>query len=260
MNPDILIRALPVPKAAAGEPAPAASPDFKDKDRAKDGCYDGTCGCASDGTRGGNGNHGNRGQPGLTGNPAPTFALIVGRLLSDLVVTSQGGRGGEGGDGTDGTDGGDGQDAGRNNASCVSALEGEEPHCRLATGGSGGDAGGGGDGGPGGNGGAGGSIHISYRQPQGDSTTGAVYQVHAASYGGDVGPGGRPGKAGKPGIGGLNEEPPPSTEENSPATRVPPRQESGAPATDGSPGPNGKLPGRVGQIQVHVVQPTGSSV
>ena len=259
MNPDILIRPRPVSKAANGEPAQPASPDFKGKDRAKDGCYDGTCGCAADGTRGGNGNHGNRGQPGSTGHHAPTFALIVGRLLSDLVVTSHGGQGGEGGDGSDGTDGGDGQDAGRNNVSCITAADGEEPHCRPAIGGPGGDAGAGGDGGPGGNGGAGGSIHISYSQPQGDSATGAVYQVHAASYGGEVGPGGQPGKAGKPGVGGSNEEPPPPSQEKSPAPRVPTRQDSGAPATDGSPGPNGLLPGRVGRIQVHVVQPTGSS-
>lgn len=234
-----------------GDGAPLAlpaNPDFTGQGPAPSGTYsDGTCCCAFNGKAAGSGNHGNYGGQGFTGLVAPTLGLIVGRLLSDLVVQSQGGSGGNGAPGGVGTNGGMGQDSGTNEPSCLKSTWISSACCNPAIGGLGGDAGRGGDGGPGGGAGDGGDIYIYYLETQTISPSGAVYQVLPTSSPGGVGLGGVPGTPGQPGLGGYSE---------AVGTTVTTRVSSGNTANAGGYGPNGQPAGQPGKVIAQFV-PSG---
>ena len=249
MNPDIIVLGAPGADGLSGPlPAPA-NPDYTGKPAAAGGsCSWGDCTCATNGVNGGSGNRGNTGLGGATPPKAPTLGVIVGRLLSDLVVQTQGGNGGNGGSGSNGSNGGVGQDAGTNDPSCLKAGWFSKAPCTPALGGYGGNAGQGGDGGPGGGGGDGGDIYIYYYESQSISPSGSTYQIHGISKPGSVGNGGAKGKAGQPGAGGMNEP-----VNGNPA--VP--RDGGFSSSDGNPGTNGLTPGEPGNV-VSYSLPAGS--
>ena len=244
---DIVILGVSGKHGDAAPPALPANPDYAGQAPAPSGTYsDCTCYCAINGQAAGSGNRGNHGGQGFPGLPAPTLGLIVSRLLSDLVIVSQGGSGGQGAPGGTGTDGGLGQDSGTNDPSCLKLTPSSSACCNPAVGGPGGDAGGGGDGGPGGAAGDGGDIYIYYMETQTVSPSGAVYQVLPTSAPGSVGGGGGPGSAGNPGLGGYSEAVGATQE-----TRV----QSGATANAGGYGPNGQPPGQPGTVIAQYVPP-----
>jgi hypothetical protein len=249
MNPDIIVFAAPGADGLSGPPPAPANPDYTGKPAAHGGsCSWGECVCAQNGGNAGSGNRGNTGRGGATPPKAPTLGFIVGRLLSDLVVQTQGGNGGLGGAGSNGSNGGAGQDAGTNVPYCLKAGWISKAPCTLALGGYGGDAGHGGDGGPGGGGGDGGDIYLYYYEAQSIGPSGSVYQIHGLSNPGSVGTGGLKGKAGQPGEGGINE-----------AVKGGPlvRQAGGNPNNDGNAGTNGLTPGEPGNVASHYI-PAGS--
>jgi hypothetical protein len=236
MTPDIIVSGTNGADGAPGpKPAPASS-DYTHGPPAAGGSCGvlWICECASNGLAAGSGNGGNTGGGGQAGGNAPTLCIIVGRLVSDLAVQTQGGKGGKGGPGSNGSDGGQGQEAGTNAPFCLQKHSVFKAQCTPAVGGVGGDAGHGGDGGPGGGGGDGGYIYIYYSEAQSVSPGGTAYQIFPLSNPGDIGKGGAPGLRGNPGLGGLNE-----AVDNNPQTR----QRGGFPNGDGGWGPNGSPPG-----------------
>ncbi|MES2706265.1 MAG: hypothetical protein V4726_06620 [Verrucomicrobiota bacterium] len=246
MNPDIIVFGPNGQIGAPGTPGSPASPDFTGDPPAQGGTCDkkGNCTCALSGTAGGPGNPGNYGIAGGQAPKAPTLCLIVGRLVSDLVIQTQGGAGGVGGAGGTGSGGGKGQDGGINAASCLKAGWWHDAACQPTLGGIGGNAGRGMDGMPGGGGGDGGDIYIYYGEKQGVDPQGASYQVFGTSVPGEVGMGGAPGKAGNPGAGGMNE-----AVGNSPATQQP----GGNTSIGGNWGPNGSPPGNPGIVSAQML-------
>lgn len=241
MNPDIIVFGPPGANGISGTNGHAPSSDFVGgQPHAQSGsCKHGSCNCALPGLSGGPGNPGNSGTAGGQAPKAPTLCVIVGRLVSDLAVQTQGGKGGSGGAGGSGSNGGHGQDAGRNTPSCLKTEWYHKAPCYPATGGIGGNAGRGADGRPGGGGGDGGDIYIYYAEPQGVSPSCSAFQVFGTSVPGAVGMGGAPGQAGNPGAGGMNE----AVGKNSPT-----QQASGSSAISGNWGPNGSPPGTPGIV------------
>jgi len=246
MNPDIIIFGAIGADGSSGAKALPANPDYANGLPAANGgsCSWGTCVCAMNGIGGGSGNRGNTGVQGGAAPKAPTLCVIVGRLLSDLVVQTQGGNGGKGGAGSNGTNGGAGQNAGTNVAHCLKSGFFHKAACTPAVGGVGGDAGRGGDGGIGGGGGDGGDLYIYYCEPQSLAPSGAVYQIYGTSKAGSVGIGGAPGIAGQPGAGGMNEP-----VAGNPATR----QSGGNANNNGACGQNGSPPGEPGNVATYYV-------
>ncbi len=249
MKPDIIVLGPTGKDGTAGDPPAAASVDYSNKPAAKDGsCSRDTCICAKNGKSGGSGNNGNPGATGGATPPkAPTLCIIVGRLVSDLLVQTVGGKGGTGGAGSNGTNGGQGQDAGTNVAYCLKAGWFSKAPCTPAQGGVGGDAGRGGDGLPGGGGGDGGDLYIYYAESQSLSPGGAVYQVFGQSTPGSIGLGGAGGKRGQPGLGGMCE---------AIGSDPPVRQASGRSNVDGHAGVNGSPSGVPGNVACFVLPPT----
>jgi hypothetical protein len=249
MKTDIIVLGPSGKDGKDGAPAVVASVDYANKPAAADGScsWDFTCTCAESGQSGGSGNHGNSGTGGTTPLKAPTLCIIVGRLLSDLVVQTLGGKGGTGGAGSNGTSGGQGQDAGTNASYCLKDYWWSKAQCTPAVGGVGGDAGRGGDGGPGGGGGDGGDLYIYYAESQSLSPGGAVYQVFGQSTPGSIGLPGAPGQPGRPGLGGMSE---------AIGSNPPVRQSSGRSNVEGDPGLNGSPPGNPGHVASFPLPPT----
>jgi hypothetical protein len=249
MNADIIVLGPSGKDGRGGDPAAAASVDYANKPAAANGScsWDYSCTCAESGKSGGSGNPGNSGTGGTTPLKAPTLCIIVGRLLSDLVVQTQGGKGGTGGPGSNGTSGGQGQDAGTNVGYCLKDHWFSKAECTPAIGGVGGDAGRGGDGGPGGGGGDGGDLYVYYAESQSLSPGGAAYQVFGQSTPGWIGLGGAGGQRGQPGLGGMCE---------AVGSNPPVRQSSGRSNVKGDDGLNGSPPGNPGDVASFALPPT----
>ncbi|MEY9231000.1 hypothetical protein ABIF68_010324 [Bradyrhizobium japonicum] len=146
-----------------------------------------------DGAPGGRGEDGQRGAGGIAGRDGPTFQLVVGRVVNQVVVDASGQSGGLSGDGQNGGDGGPGAPGHRASLSAFDCKRGP------GDGGSGGAGGRGGDGGAGSVGGNGGAVRVLTAE---DSLVEAVGKIIARTSGGRGGAGGAGGAGGNGGAGG----------------------------------------------------------